>query len=301
MISKFKKNGTLSNKPRSGRPKKLSDTQRRAIIRSCINDPSASSSELANDFNNYSVMTKISHQLVRHILFQRGLRSYSARKKPFLTKKMMKSRIDFCKTYGSKSSEFWRSVIFSDESYCEINMNSVMNRVRRFASTTPYQPNLVQKTVKHPIKVMTWGCFNYSGIGRIQICEGNMNQQYYLKTLENRLKPSISDLGIQNPIHLDDSARPHRTRIVNEWHTENGIQKISWPGNSPDLNPIENLWAILKNKLRKRQNRTKEELIRNIIRIWHHEISDDIIKNLADSMPNRIERVVKNKGGNTKY
>ena len=148
---------------------------------------------------------------------------------------------------------------------------------------------------------MIWGCFSFHGVGKLSVCDSNMNQTLYLETLEKKLKPTIIEHGITNPIHLDDSARPHRTKIIDKWHQDNNIMKIDWPGNSPDLNPIENLWGIMKVKLRKMVNRTKSQLIANIMKVWCHELPKSTLENLAMSMPNRINRVLRNKGGNTKY
>ena len=70
------------------------------------------------------------------------------------------------------------------------------------------------------------------------------------------MKSLILNSQIKEPIDLDYSARSHRTAIIDQWHRENSIKRIDWPGNSPDLNPIENLWSILKSKLRKTPNIT---------------------------------------------
>ena len=100
---------------------------------------------------------------------------------------------------------------------------------------------------------------------------------------------------------LDDSARPHRTNPVIEWHNINKIEKISWPGNSPDLNPIENMWTLPKTKLRLKSIRNKAELISNAIKIWNHEMPIELARSLADSMPNRIKKCLGNNGNSTKY
>jgi transposase len=80
-----------------------------------------------------------------------------------------------------------------------------------------------------------------------------------------------------------------------------GIKSLTWPGNSPDLNIIENLWAILKRKVRARNPKTLWELENTIMEAWEKDISPDIIKNLFNSMPRRIKAVIKSKGGITKY
>ena len=116
------------------------------------------------------------------------------------------------------------------------------------------------------------------------------------------MKPSIAKFGLKNEVyHLDDSARPHRTKNVFDWHHENGIQKIIWLGNSPDLNPIENLWAIMKSKLNRIVCKNKQKLIENITRIWYNDLDIETLRNLALSMPERIEKCLKNKGYSTKY
>ena len=177
-----------------------------------------------------------------------------------------------------------------------------MNRVRRTSLENPLLPKYTCKSIKYPFKVMVWGCFNHAGPGRIHVCDGNMNSEYYLEVLKNKLLPSINDFNIKDDVfHLDDSARPHRTKKIIEWHQSNNIKKIHWPGNSPDLNPIENLWAILKSKLRRKRNLNKRELISNIVKVWFHEIPIEIFQNLSNSMPKRLKKVLDNKGYSTKY
>ena len=119
--------------------------------------------------------------------------------------------------------------------------------------------------------------------------------------LNTKLLPSIQESNLPEPIHLDDSASCHRTNKVKEWHEQQGIQKIDWPGNSPDLNLIENIWGYMKQIIRKRTIRNKKSLIENIHQIWQNEIPDSLVQNLCQSMPRRLQCVITNKGGNTKY
>ena len=177
-----------------------------------------------------------------------------------------------------------------------------MNRIRRFKTTYPYNPTLCRPRIRHPIKIMVWGCFCSKGIGNLKICEGNMNSPKYVETLEHFLLPSIQRLELgEDAYHLDDSAPCHRTKKVDEWHEMNNIKRIEWPGNSPDLNPIENLWHVLKFKIRRVPISNKKQLIKELNRIWENEISNDLLKTLANSMNRRLKCVIKVKGGLTKY
>ena len=147
---------------------------------------------------------------------------------------------------------------------------------------------------------MVWGCFSYYGVGEIIICEGNMNTQKYLHTLQNHLLPSIRSMGLSNPHHLDDSAPCHRSLCIENWQRENGIRKIDWPGYSPNMNPIENLWAIIKYKLKRKKILNKQDLIGEVERIWYNDINLELCQSLSDSMVSRIACLKKRKGNSTK-
>ena len=85
------------------------------------------------------------------------------------------------------------------------------------------------------------------------------------------------------------------------WFSLNGVQLLKkWPAQSPDLNPIEHLWAILKKKLRGKRFKKEDDLWAAVQREWNSIPLEKLIK-LVDSMPNRIRAVISAKGGPTKY
>jgi transposase len=80
----------------------------------------------------------------------------------------------------------------------------------------------------------------------------------------------------------------------------NGIYKLPWPSQSPDLNPIEHVWAYLKKKLAQYRPKNIGELKLKIMKEWN-EIPTSFIRRLIDSMEHRVEKVVRAKGGHTNY
>jgi transposase len=75
---------------------------------------------------------------------------------------------------------------------------------------------------------------------------------------------------------------------------------MDWPSNSPDLNPIENLWSIVKRNVEKRMPRNLEDLERMMVEEWNN-IPDETIINLVKSMKNRCQLVNKNNGERIDY
>ena len=88
---------------------------------------------------------------------------------------------------------------------------------------------------------------------------------------------------------------------MKEFFGENSIDVLEWPGNSPDLNPIENVWHIVGRLVRDRKPTNKRELQEAVIHVWHHEITPELCKDLIGSMKRRCEAVIKSRGGPTKY
>ena len=73
-----------------------------------------------------------------------------------------------------------------------------------------------------------------------------------------------------------------------------------WPAQSPDLNPIENLWSIIDLKTEDREPKNEEELFEILNEAWE-STPPDILENLLESMPRRCQMVIDSKGYPIKY
>ena len=127
-----------------------------------------------------------------------------------------------------------------------------------------------------------------------------INSHTYLQILQNKL-PTF--LPITNSCYFQHDGAPcHRGRNVIKWLNDEHIQTIGpWPGNSPDLNIIENCWCILKRKVSTLNCSSLTSLKAAITQIWCSEITEEYCEKLADSMPDRLETVLRNNGKHTKY
>jgi hypothetical protein len=222
-------------------------------------------------------------------------------KKNFVSEKNRKLRLEWAKKYVNWNIEQWNNVLWSDESPFLLRYAG-RTRVWRLPNER-YKDFCLKGTVKHDLKINVWGCFTASGVGDLHLIEGNMDHKQYKQILMHHMVPSISRLfpDPQNCIFQQDNDPKHTAKVVQNWiHNTRNIQVLPWPSQSPDLNPIENLWAILDKKLKNRQCRNKEDLLQCLQDAWD-ALSPDIITNLVASMPNRCREIIKSKGHPIKY
>lgn len=126
-----------------------------------------------------------------------------------------------------------------------------------------------------------------------------MNAQRNQKVLEDHLLPFLTIH--ETELFMQDNAPCHTARSIKSWLVSEQIQTILWPPNSPDINPIENLWEILKQRVADERSTNISDLKNTIRRVWTTDISEELCKSLCLSMPKRIREVVKNKGYPSKY
>ena len=147
---------------------------------------------------------------------------------------------------------------------------------------------------------MFWGCFGWHGVGPLIVVEGNMDSDEYVNILANHFIPWVDNYP--NSIFQQDGASCHTSTYTVWWMRTHNIPILDWVAQSPDLNPIENLWNHLDSQVRKRKPvpRSKQELIEVIQDEWR-KITIETCQRLILSMPNRVKAVIKAKGGHTKY
>ena len=100
---------------------------------------------------------------------------------------------------------------------------------------------------------------------------------------------------------MDDNAPCHRAHAVIRWMSAKNVRRLEvWPPQSPDLNPIEQIWDLLGRKLDSQKPKNLAELEMNVMEEWS-KISPTYIQTLISSMPHRVAAVIAAKGGHTKY
>ena len=167
------------------------------------------------------------------------------------------------------------------------------------------QPHHVKQKLKHGGgSIMIWGCMTYYGPGFMCKINSTMDQHVYKQILQNYLLETLDwyHLDAEKVIFQHDNDPKHKARSVQEWLDEQAFDVMEWPPQSPDLSPIENLWATLNRRLSKYEHppRGMLELWERVETKWN-DITQEECARLIESMPERIAAVLKSKGMWTDY
>lgn len=203
--------------------------------------------------------------------------------------------------------------MFSDECSCQNNTLNSTSWVFRFPSEK-FDKRFVnlQNHVKANISIMLWGIAWKGGRSDLIVMERDEDAprrgytaRSYQKALQEGLLPHYNDTR-----HFQqDNAKIHVCKATEEWLQRRGISWIEWPAHSPDLNPIEHVWAALKKNLRTlfpelwslKQNCVDIAKFKECLHTAWEAIPQSFIDKLIEGMPRRLAAVKKARGWYTKY
>ena len=252
----------------TGRPRTFTDREERNIVRSVIKNPKLSAPKLCAEVG-CGTGKKVTPQTIRNVLKRKGFHGRVARKKPYVNERNRRKRLKFAKEFISKEEKWWKDVIFADESKFNVFGSNGRTMVWR-KPNTEMEKNHLRPTVKHGGgSLMVWGCMAASGVGELVFIEGKMDKMKYLSLLKENLHKSAEKIGIRTCFKFyEDNDPKHNSCIVQEWLLYNCPCVLHPPPQSPDLNPIENLWDELDTRVHSQPISSKEHLKRRLTEEW---------------------------------
>ena len=199
-------------------------------------------------------------------------------------------------------NDLFHQVVFSDEKVFQSFSNGhvLVKRKRGEANNLKYINFAIQQ---EKFSVNVWCCISYNKKVIVKLAGSNFNSVNYINLIDECFKNDFEDFQ-NNYCFQQDNASIHKSSEVLDYFKREKLMVLRWPPCSPDLNIAENIWSEIQKKLTKylfkNKVRNENDLFIVIKRIAE-SIEIQFINKLYDTIKNRLEEVIKNKGGFTSY
>ena len=296
-VKHFKDHGTVNRTKGSGSPRSFDEYADMVLKIAVVSDREVTLEELQSRLPIEASTATISHEL--HNL------EYSKRmavKKPFINEKHRKDRLRFAREHKDWTLDQWRKVIWTDESSIEIGKDVGARKAWRKPHEKYLKACLRPTHRSGRTSLMVWGGITYGKKTKLTLLPKGKRKSHDF--VEYVYKPVLLDFmnNCEGAVLMEDNAPIHTAGAATNWRDEHSIQKLQWPAQSPDLNPIENLWMQLKRDFFKYWHKQRPQHVSHVILscIWNR-ISIDKVNKLIDTMPKRMQMVIDAKGYPIKF
>jgi hypothetical protein len=202
-------------------------------------------------------------------------------------------------------NEEWKNVVFTDESTFQLQANSCQY-VRRPLGKR-FSHKYVHQHLNRSVACQNvWVAISWNGVSEIHFINGRLNGQKYVNEI---LKVSLAQycntfFHNQHYILQQDNCPCHTATITKNYFSNQNIEVLDWPSVSPDLNPLENVWADAKRQLSMVPNvhdvaTLRQELINIFVK--YNTTRSFVVKNAISSMHRRCKILVDVDGEHLKY
>jgi len=280
-IEQFEGTGEMFSvsKRTGGQKSRITQRVEKYLAKKLMENPALTYKQLSNEV---SCIKKVSKSTIARYLKERGTK-YVPKKQYILSEVNKSKRVAYAShLLSTKLSD----IIWSDESKFDLNRNK--RRFYRFKG----EPRL-GKTICNPnYSIMVWGCISTRGRLSLVEIDGRLNATKYKEILENGLfKQADNVFGAGKWRFQQDNAPCHKAKSVMNLFKERGVQVVEHPPNSPDLNPIESIWGVVKKRVEDLQPKTLGELRTCIFTAWK-TIKRETVKSTIDHMTSVYQKVI---------
>ena len=305
-VHDIKTRNVATTKPKSGRPKLLTIHDKRRIHR-YIQKSKISRREDCHSIIK-ALQLKVCANTLMSAILELGYTRSIARRRPLLKKLDMKRRLKFAREHRDWTIEDWKRIIFTDEMSIKVGQERASRVFVWRKKGEEYHKDCVNERKRSTGGMMFWGAFRNGKMGPglfFKLEKGQKinstvyRDQILLGPLKTFVEESRSE--ISEPIVMEDNAPVHKG-ACNEARKGLNWGSYEHPPNSPDLNPIEHIWAYIKDQSTRYYSHitSQIEMQRVVQEIWNNFMNTKW-DGLIASMPARMKAVIAAKGGPTRY
>lgn len=281
-------------KKKGGRPSILKKSEKDKIIKM------AKTGKFFAREIKIATKVKCSLRTVQKVLQECDELVFTKKKKaPMLLPRHIVARKEFAFHHISNETP-WSRVIFSDEK--KFNLDGP-DGFAYYWHDLEKDPEMFSKRQFGGGSVMVWAGMLGARKTDMWKCEGRVNSHQYCKILDKTLIPFVKKHPRKKFTFQQDGAKIHTSQYTRKYLAGHKVETMKWPANSPDLNPIENIWGILARKVYdhgRKQYFSKEALEKAIFKHWK-KIEVHECKKVIGTMPKRCAELLVNNGKKVHY
>lgn len=302
LMQRLEETGSVKDRPRPGQPRKSDERDDRSLRLRVLRNRRKTARQLQRELLG-DRQVRLSTDTIRRRLKAAGLKAYRPYRGIVLTPGHRRARLQWARRHQRTTLAQWNNILVTDE--CRFLLQKVDGRERvwrrqgeRCASAC------ISETDRFGggASLMVWGGITGSHRTELVIIQGNLTGARYRDEI---LGPHVLPFMRQHPQITklqQDNARPHSARICNDFLQQNGVEILEWPSKSPDFSPIENVWAILKDRVRKMDNPpTTIAALTEVLRREWQAIPQATIRKLLNTMRRRCMECIRASGGHIDF
>jgi transposase len=290
-IGRFNELGHFKNRPSQGGISKLTPVDETNLINQIKEVPHASLRKVAKAFQTEDG-EHVSPSTIRRLLKSKGLYPHRFQRSPRLTQQQKEKRVEFAKQFRRKSWEFG---VFWDEK--EFELFGPLNR-KNDVIWSERGKQYIHGEVAHPSKFKIAAAISSRGATRLVPYEGSITSNKYQSMLKEALPDIIKMYPNGDWFLVQDSATCHTSQASQEFLDQNvpdRIRPIAWPANSPDINPIENVFGYQQDKVNQKSPKTLLALKKVVQDEWGNLSPKECAKFIS-AVPKKLKKIIENQG-----
>jgi transposase len=261
-----------------------------------------------------------SGRCIRHMRKKTGVRTTRRKEKVGLSDDNKAKRLEIFSKYKNHDAAWWRGVAFGDnhnlyrknwkyqvvapgqEAQFNVNFNSDSHQLTHTWGLMGCLGQKCRTELVNPPREVEEGKLTKTGKPSTALGPDTMNSKKFKDLCEEHLWPFWKKFHNKGIHHIAvDNATVHKEGI--DWLKSKGVAVLEWPASSPDMNPIEEMWAILDRQVAKKyagQRRPDKETLVRCYQDEFEEIPVEEFVKCVESMPRRIAQLIAAQGGQLK-
>jgi len=294
LIKKYKETGTYTDLHRRKRDKKITQEMAIEINNELETNDETTARQLRSSLVEKYPGLEVSLSTIKRHRKQLGWVCTRPHYCQLIRELNKVKRLVWCQEQLRVKEDF-ANVVFSDECTVQLEHHG------RLCFRKKFQPRKLKPRPKHPAKLHIWGAISSRGAASVVLFTGTMDAIRFGEILDASLIPFLSECFPEGHRFQMDNDPKHRSNYIENYFKRHAVNWWATPPESPDLNPIENVWGSLKQFLRTTYKpHNLEELKQGILTFWQ-SLTPEVCRNYINHLHKVMPKVVELHGGPSGY